>query len=160
MKLKTCTPPKVKAYARDIPELARALGRTYQGLYSLQKNGRFSKEKKGYHVEKIRAALARKRERAVGDEESRQWDRTYRMWRAKQAELHYQQARALLVDRDAVIREQVQRERVFIQEMRRFSVALPARLQHQPFVEWASLIDDACGDALSRMVAALNAKPT
>ena len=154
---------KPPVYASSIMALAAALERNYQGVYKLEKAGRFKREARGYHIEKIREKLATGTAQAAGvggdsddDDSIRTWDRLYRKWRSKKAQIEYEELSGQLVDKSLVQREQLRRETTFVREVRRLQFILPARLHNQPLEEWPALIDQAASECLSTIVRTLD----
>ena len=133
-----------KMFVKTIPLLARALGRTYQALYRLEKEGRFARTMRGYHIEKIRKSLlTHNGENLPEKEEAAKWDLEFRKWKALKAKMEYAEARGLLTNRANAIKEQVRREGEFVRAVRRLRFDLPPKLHGVPIDEWPNIIDQA-----------------
>jgi len=142
-----------KCLSKRSPMLAQALGRTYQGLYALERQGRFRRSSKGYHIEKIRKGLLTHHgENLPEKEEAAKWDLEFRKWKALKAKMEYAEARGILTNRADAIKEQVRREAEFVRAVRRLRFALPPKLHGVPIDEWPNIIDQAGMEMLATLV--------
>jgi len=150
-------PTNGKMFAKTIPILAQALGRSFQSLYYLEKLGRFTHTTRGYHIEKIRKSLlTHNGENLPEKEEAAKWDLEFRKWKALKAKMEYAEARGILTNKADAIKEQVRREAEFVRAVRRLRFALPPKLHRVPIDEWPNIIDQAGTELLATLVKRLS----
>ena len=150
--MKKQMPTNGKMFAKTIPMLAQALGRSFQPLYRLEKLGRFERSSKGYHIEKIRKCLIHNGESPTEKEEAAKWDLEFRKWKALKAKMEYVEARGFLTNKAEAIKEQVRREAEFVRAVRRLRFDLPPKLHGVAIDEWPNIIDQAGTEILATIV--------
>ena len=140
---------KTKVYAKNIPELAEALGRSHPRLYRLEQAGRFHREAKGYDIEKIGEMLTTKPDISPEKMEAAKWDNEYKKWRALKGKLELAKAKGLLINRAEAVRAQVRKESEFVRAVQRLRFELPPKLHGLPYGEWPDIIDQAGTEVLA-----------
>ena len=151
--MKKQMPTNGKMFAKTIPILAQALGRSFQHLYRLEKQGIFAHTTRGYHIEKIRKSLlTHNGQNHTEKDEAAKWDLEFRKWKALKAKMEYAEARGFLTNRANAIKEQVRREAEFVRAVRRLRFDLPPKLHGVPIDEWPNIIDQAGTEMLATIV--------